>query len=115
MNILEEAGKIISTDREETYGSPDKNLKLIAAYWSHHLSVVNGKMVVVSINDVCVMMAQLKLARLANSPEHRDSQVDVCGYMALMEKCQSMQPVVGNIKVRPEATFGVFNSNLSTT
>jgi hypothetical protein len=32
------------------------------------------------------MMSLLKIARLANDPEHRDSQVDACGYMGLAER-----------------------------
>jgi hypothetical protein len=37
--------------------------------------------------DVSVMMILLKAARLANDPSHRDSVVDICGYAALIERC----------------------------
>jgi len=37
---------------------------------------------------VCQMMILLKVARLANDPRHRDSQIDLCGYAALMERIQ---------------------------
>jgi hypothetical protein len=85
---LDTAKDVIYGDREKTYGSPDKNLKLIASYWSDHISHTKGLPVVFTVDDVCIMMALLKLARLANDPTHKDSQLDVCGYMALMERCQ---------------------------
>ena len=34
------------------------------------------------------MMVGLKLARLANDPRHKDSQIDACGYLRLLERCQ---------------------------
>lgn len=40
-------------------------------------------------DDVAPMMVMLKLARLANDPRHRDSQVDACGYMRLLERTQA--------------------------
>lgn len=81
-NILDEAATIISGDREQTYGHPDANLTVIAGMWSAYLSSP------ITVNDVCVMMVLLKAARLKNSPEHRDSLVDLCGYAALMERVQ---------------------------
>lgn len=38
--------------------------------------------------DVCCMMALLKIARLANDVEHRDSIIDAAGYVGLIERCQ---------------------------
>jgi hypothetical protein len=81
-SVLEEAQEIIYGDREKTYGHPSKNLNLIAQYWSGHL----GK--TITANDVCIMMCMLKLARLKNQPEHRDSMVDTAGYIALAERVQ---------------------------
>lgn len=84
-SICAEAEEIIYGDREQTYGSPDKNLQQIASYWSAHLDVD------VTIDDVCIMMMLLKLARLKTTPEHRDSKVDLCGYAALMDRCQQLE------------------------
>jgi hypothetical protein len=80
-----EAQAIIYGNREQTYGNPAKNLQVIADMWTAYLSDTGQK---ISVNDVCVMMILLKAARLANSPEHHDSQVDICGYAALMERVQ---------------------------
>jgi hypothetical protein len=80
MNILEEAQSIIYGDREKTYGHPSKNLLNIAKLWSIYL----GKDV--SAQDVATMMVLLKVARLMNQPDHRDSLVDSVGYLALIER-----------------------------
>jgi hypothetical protein len=37
--------------------------------------------------DVASMMILLKTARLGNNLDHRDSVVDICGYAALIERC----------------------------
>jgi len=87
-SILQEAQEIIYGDREKTYGSPDKNLATISEYWSTYLSKKYGDPVELDVNDVCVMMALLKLSRLGNSPDHRDSKVDTAGYIALMQRVQ---------------------------
>jgi hypothetical protein len=83
--VLHEAERIIYGDREQTYGSPAKNLKVIAEMWNAYL----GDQVCYYIQpkDVAVMMILLKAARLANDINHRDSVVDICGYAALIERC----------------------------
>jgi hypothetical protein len=81
-SILDEAKEIIYGDREKTYGAPDKNLNMIADLWAAY------KGVDFTAEDVCQMMILLKVARLANDPRHRDSQIDLCGYAALMERIQ---------------------------
>ena len=98
-SILSEAHSIIYGDRERTYGSPAKNLETIAAYWTAHLRA-RGFMAdssVLSADDVAIMMTGLKLARLANDVEHRDSQVDACGYLALLERIQGANAIVSGL------------------
>jgi|SRR6267378_4036058 len=87
--VLESAHAIIYGEREETYGDPAKNLRVIAEYWSTHISATYGIRVYLTTSDVCSMMVLLKQARLTNDPAHRDSEVDVCGYTALRERCRS--------------------------
>lgn len=82
MSILEEAQKIIYGDREQTYGDPGKNIRMIADLWAVWLGHP------VSVEDVCQMMVLLKIARLKNSPKHLDTQIDICGYEALLERIQ---------------------------
>lgn len=80
MNILEEAQSIIYGDREKTYGHPSVNLDNIAKFWTVYLGVG------VDAQDVATMMVLLKIARLMNQPDHRDSVVDGAGYLALIER-----------------------------
>lgn len=86
-NILREAESIIYGDREQTYGKPSKNLTCIAQFWTAYLDNRQNSDKPLGATDVAAMMTLLKIARLANSPEHRDSLVDGCGYLALIERC----------------------------
>ena len=85
-SVLKEAQTIIYGDREKTYGHPSKNLRAIASMWNAYLKSVGDREL--DAQDVCVMMVLLKGARLANDPSHRDSVVDICGYAALIERCE---------------------------
>ena len=88
-SVLDEAKEIIYGDREKTYGHPSKNLTNIALMWSVYLASRNeGSKECLSPQDVAVMMILLKAARLGNDPTHRDSVVDICGYAALIERCE---------------------------
>lgn len=87
--ILQQAHDVVYGDREQTYGDPSKNLKVIAAYWSVHMSATLGMDVVLTIDDVCGMMILLKQARLANVPKHADSLMDIAGYVALQDRCRN--------------------------
>lgn len=89
-NILTEALAIIYGDREKTYGSPDKNLQTIADLWTTYCNTKSYPNLgfKFDVNDVCYMMVLLKVARLANDPQHHDSRVDGCGYFALAERVQ---------------------------
>lgn len=88
-NILQEADLIVSGDREATYGTPGKNLDTVAKFWTTWLHARGYSDVRLGTDDVCAMMSLLKHARLANDPTHRDSQVDSCGYLRLMERVQT--------------------------
>jgi len=87
VSVLKEANKIIYGDREQTYGKPSKNLDTIAKMWNAYLTALNKDLYEIDGKDVAVMMILVKCARLANTPGHRDSIVDICGYAALIERC----------------------------
>ena len=89
-SVLQEAEEIIYGDREKTYGHPSKNLQTIADMWTSYVNSASGGVLgelEFSAQDVAVMMILLKAARLANDMSHRDSVVDICGYAALIERC----------------------------
>lgn len=66
--------------RAADYGHPSQNFLRIAVLWSAWLSAKNGRYIPVDVLDVGIMMAQVKQARLIESPMHRDSHVDIAGY-----------------------------------
>lgn len=90
MTILDQAAQIVDSDREKTYGAPAKNLETIAGFWTTWLRArgVLATGAELTFDDVACMMSLLKLARLGNDPEHKDSQVDAVGYLRLLERCQ---------------------------
>ena len=90
MNVLKEANAIIYGDREKTYGHPSKNLKTIAVMWNAYLNAKKDEEEI-NAKDVAALMMLVKVARFANDPTHRDNLVDICGYAALVERCDETQ------------------------
>ena len=84
--LLQKAHDIVHGQRELDYGTPATNLQHIADYWSLHLSRTTGEKIVLTTHDVCEMMILLKVARLANTPEHEDTLMDIAGYAALQDR-----------------------------
>jgi hypothetical protein len=85
MNAIEEANKIIYGDREQTYGHPSVNLVKIAEQWSLYIQQKYMADCVLNAEDVCWMMAQLKMVRQMNANK-KDNLVDAIGYIALIER-----------------------------
>jgi len=78
MQILNHAGTLISGARQEDYGTPQENFGNIAERWSQHVGVI------IEPWQVALMMADLKIARMATTQKfHEDSAVDLAGYAAL--------------------------------
>lgn len=80
--VLKEAEKCVCGNREQEYGTPEDSFGRIAALWTAYVSKNYIDDTVFSAGDVAAMMALLKIARLANNPEHMDSWVDLAGYAA---------------------------------
>lgn len=74
--ILSAAAKIITQDRNSTYGGPERSFETIAQLWAIHLGYK------ITAADVAIMMALLKIARLRANPAHADSWIDLAGYAA---------------------------------
>lgn len=75
--VLETANSLITGDREEAYGSPQVNFGNIADRWSQILGMQ------IDSWQVALLMADLKIARMATGRPHADSFTDICGYAAL--------------------------------
>lgn len=75
--ILDEAKRLTSTDRQETYGDPYTNHKRIADLWSAYLEIE------ISPSQVALCLCLVKIARLIETPEHLDSYIDLAAYGAI--------------------------------
>lgn len=87
--ILEQAKECVCGHREQDYGTPESNFKIISDLWNDYLGLAeNGDGVpIFSIKnitptDVSMMMALLKIARIRNGGGSGDSFVDLAGYAA---------------------------------
>jgi len=84
--ILDTAKQYVNVDRAAQHGDAESNFNVIASYWTAHLDVY------ISAADVAVMMTLMKLARIKANPEHVDSWVDGCGYLACGGEIATEQP-----------------------
>ena len=75
--ILREAERLTSDDRNKNYGDPLVNHQRIAAIWS----VILGIEILPS--QVALCLVGVKIARLVETPDHLDSFVDGAAYMAI--------------------------------
>lgn len=74
---LDEAGRIISGERDVQYGGPEENFGRIAAMWS----IIFG--IEVTREDVAMAMVAVKVARYASKSGFQpDTWTDIAGYAA---------------------------------
>lgn len=86
--LLEEATRITTQDRNKDHGNPEDNFRHIAGFWGTYLTASAGHEIILTPQDVAHMMMLQKIARLATNPQHLDSLVDVAGYAACAEDCR---------------------------
>lgn len=79
--ILAESEQLINGDRAKDYGDPNENFGRIANLWNAQFAHKLNQPF--TAQDVAYALIHLKMSRLANTPGHRDSLIDVCGYAAL--------------------------------
>ena len=75
--ILDAAKKIVTGDREKQYGKPEDNFAVIAEFWTTYIGNP------ISSEDVAIMMALLKIARIRSGNYKADSFIDGVGYLSL--------------------------------
>ena len=83
--ILLEALDVINGERQDQYGEPEDSFSTIAHYWSVYLRQKHIVSYAINSDDVAIMMALMKIARMGNGAGTKDSAVDCCGYIALAE------------------------------
>lgn len=91
--ILDEAAEIVSGARRKAYGHPERNFSRIAALWNAYLAGKPNGPLPITDTDVSLLMILMKVARLIETPTHRDSLVDLAGYAATIEMLWSPEDV----------------------
>jgi Domain of unknown function (DUF6378) len=77
LDVLHQAAEIVAQRRVQ-YGPPAEHFQQVARRWSLTLGTT------VQAETVLLCPLDLKLARLAHDPRHRDSLVDPIGYSLLL-------------------------------
>lgn len=92
--FLQMAENLINGQRQADYGDKLVNFSQIAMLWQGTLAMKLAPGQSITPEDVALCMIQVKVARLAKSPDHSDSQLDIAGYIACMNKLQE-ERIVG--------------------
>lgn len=74
--VLEEAMKVVLTNREQQYGPPEDSFTAIKRLWTAY------KGVPFSLKDVAIMMSLMKVGRIMTGQIKEDNWIDAIGYMA---------------------------------
>jgi len=97
-SVAEEAQRVVYGPRAATYGHPRGDFEIIGGIWA---SIIRGRAkflfpgktvdeidwnLVINDEAVAILMSGLKLARLAKTPQHRDSSVDTVGYILCLRR-----------------------------
>lgn len=100
--LLDRAKEIVTGARRKAYGTPEDNFRVIAELWLTYLSrrceapmERDGEplhLLKIDAADVATMMVLMKCARLAETPDHYDSWVDIAGYAACGTRASGAKP-----------------------
>ncbi len=74
--ILDTARKCVCGQRQQDYGTPENNFRVIADLWTAYKGEKFTPL------DVAMMMALLKIGRIRSGTATEDSFVDAAGYIA---------------------------------
>lgn len=79
-SLADEAKALVQGQRQADYGDKRQNFTQIAMLFQGVLATKLAPGQAITAEDVALLMIQVKIARLAKSPDHRDSILDVAGY-----------------------------------
>jgi hypothetical protein len=77
-DIMAEASCLLHDSRQETYGSFWENHRRIGVMWGEMLQLEEP----IPPDMVAVMMAIVKLSRIANDSTHTDNYIDAVAYLS---------------------------------
>jgi hypothetical protein len=95
VEIADEAKRIVSGVRRSAYGTPEDNFERIARFWTAYMQNT-GRDVEITAADVSPLMRLMKEARLCETPDHRDSHVDLVGYALTGAEVAGVAPLPKN-------------------
>jgi hypothetical protein len=78
VDILAEASCLLTDTRMETYGSFWENHRRIGVMWGELLQLEEP----ITPEMVAVMMALVKISRIANDSTHTDNYIDAVAYLS---------------------------------
>ena len=100
--IAAEAAKIVNGARRGAYGTPEQNFERIATLWNAYLvarGVLPPEVLAdpagkngLTPPDVAAFMRLMKEARIIETPDHRDSFVDLVGYALCGAEVSGVKP-----------------------
>ena len=100
--ILKTATKCVCGDREQDYGSPESNFSTIAALWEPYLKrkcVSPDADVCVLPEDVGILLALMKIGRIASGNVKEDNYIDLAGYAACAGEIETDKPTKAEDKL----------------
>ena len=86
--MLQRANELIGGDRQRDYGNKLQNFSQIAMLWQGTLATKLQPGAKITAEDTALCMIQVKIARLAKSPDHKDSILDIAGYAGCYDAVQ---------------------------
>ena len=86
--MLLQADDLINGQRQEDYGDKLQNFTQIAMLFQATLAMKLQPDARITPEDVALLMMQVKIARLAKSPDHFDSIMDIAGYAGCYDRVQ---------------------------
>lgn len=79
LSILQEAQRVVFGARQGVYGHPGANMARTAALWNGWMGA-KGAEFRFAPEDVCDFMILVKMSRIMETGDHRDSHVDIAGW-----------------------------------
>lgn len=88
-DILQEAHRLTSRDRQSQYGPPNIDFSRTARIWTVIFEDLLRPGVCFEAHHIAMGQIGLKLSRASHSPEKRDHWVDIAGYARCAWQCIS--------------------------
>lgn len=85
--ILDQANHYVNGDREDDYGTPERNFETIAKLWNGYLGEDRFE-----AKDVAAMLILLKVARIKSGKKKSDNWIDIAGYAACGGEIEDPRP-----------------------